>query len=74
MLFRHHRSTIECSMKTVVDLQATKEAIASYLNIDKTKIEVKKYGYDTRNKWDTYIVTVDGQAVGMTNGPIKDQL
>jgi hypothetical protein len=34
------------------------------------EIEVKPYTYDERIGWDTYIVTVDGAAVGFTDGAI----
>lgn len=35
-------------------------------------IEVKPYYYDSRIGWDTHIVTLKGDAIGFTDGPLKD--
>jgi hypothetical protein len=65
-------------MKTVVDLPATRRALFTHLRKDfflpKFKIddvEVKYYAEDMRIGWPTtYIVTIKGNAVGFTNGPV----
>lgn len=31
---------------------------------------IKPYGYDPRINWDTYIVCLNGQAVGFLDGPL----
>ena len=62
-------------MTTVVEIEPTLVALAATLGITHPKpskrIEVKPYCYDSRIDWDTYIVTVDHQAVGFTDGPVK---
>lgn len=68
--FREHRGLLEDSMKTVVDLPASTDALARHLGVEASRIEVKPYVYDDRINWDTHIVTMDGQAVGFTNGPL----
>lgn len=35
------------------------------------EIEVNPYCFDDRIGWDTHLVTVDGKAVGMTDGPVS---
>lgn len=35
-------------------------------------IEVKPYGYDSRIEWNTHIVTLNGDAVAFTDGPLKE--
>lgn len=37
----------------------------------KATIAVKPYAYDSRIDWDTHIVTVNGNAVGFTDGPLR---
>ena len=34
-------------------------------------LQVEPYGFDDRIGWDTHIVTIDGNAVGFTNGPVS---
>jgi hypothetical protein len=74
MKYREHRGGLEESMKTVKEFSTQSEFLA---HITKTiyylkgPIKVEKYGgIDTRIGWDTYIVTVGGNAVGMTDGPL----
>ncbi len=72
-LFRYHNSD------TVYE--AVKKA-ESVLNLDDLKnrinfrfgdgvVAVEPYGYDNRVKWNTYIVTHNGHAVGYTNGALQ---
>ena len=44
--------------------------LATILAVPVRSIGLKPYGYDERNDWDTYIVTVKNEAVGFTNGPL----
>ena len=67
MHFRPQRETLEDSMPGVVILAPTLIALAHHLNVDVRDIAVKYYGYDPRIDWYTYIVTVDGDAVGFTD-------
>lgn len=32
------------------------------------EIKCKHYGYDWRISWDTYVITLNGDTVGFTNG------
>jgi hypothetical protein len=77
---RRHRRDLMESMATCKVIPATKEAICRYLNADTcfpflpeelASLEVKPYcGEDKRIGWDqTYIVTINSQAVAFTDGP-----
>ena len=67
-LFRRHREFLDDAMKTVVEVSsiAEIEKITGYTNVT-----VKKYSYDHRIMWDTYIVCENGRACGFTNGLLK---
>lgn len=79
MLFREQRGTLEDSMKTVVDLPATRLALFCHLHklsiLPQFRIDdmvVKYYCEDHRIDWmPTYIVTINGEAVGFTNGSVR---
>jgi hypothetical protein len=72
MKFRHHRSTLDESMRTVINV-ADADELSSTLRLtypDLTgDIAIKPYGYDDRIEWDTHLVTIGGNAVGFTDGP-----
>lgn len=69
MKIRAHREMLEDSMKTMKEIEPTIEAIAQYFNAEPESITVEKYGtFDYRIGWDTYIVCVNGRAVGFTDG------
>lgn len=70
--FRHHRGDLAASMETTVEV-GTLDDLAVELQRagwSSGAIEVAPYGYDDRIGWDTHIVTVDGAAVGFTDGPM----
>lgn len=70
-LFRFHRGTLADSMETVVEFKGLFELIEILNTVyDPGKVLVKPYGFDARIGWDTYLVTIDGNAVGMTDGPV----
>jgi len=73
-LFRWHRGSLDESMATVVPCESMAELLAILQGVDADvtgeRVDVKHYTYDERIEWDTYLVTVDGQAVGMTNGEL----
>ena len=71
MHFRSQRETLEDSMSGVVILAPTLIALVHHLNVDVHDIAVKYYGYDPRIDWYTYIVTVDGDAVGFTDEDVN---
>lgn len=72
--FRWHRGGLAESMATVVDVphrDALIAVVSGGLGLAGTNaIAVEPYGYDDRIGWDTHIVLVDGNAVGMTDGPM----
>ena len=79
MLYRDQRGSLADSMRTTVRLKPTRRAMYSYLkNLSPSErfhmndIEVEDYGYDPRIKWHTYIVSIKGDAVGFTDGPLED--
>lgn len=72
-VFRPQRGGLSESM----DEQVTFESMAGLrFVLDKFcygpgQVKVEPYGFDKRIGWDTHIVTVDGRAVGFTNGPVE---
>jgi len=71
-LFRWHRGTLEESLATVVEV-ADRPALDAVLKdgwYETGVVIVKPYGFDARIGWDAHIVTVNGVAVGFTNGPL----
>ncbi|UXN70914.1 hypothetical protein N8A98_06925 [Devosia neptuniae] len=79
MKFRWHRGSLADSMDTVVEFNGTKEALTVLLKADALPwfppldihdVLVEPYTVDDRIGWDTYLVTVDGKAVGFTDGAV----
>jgi len=67
-LFREHRGSLSASMQTVMTMDTFNELESHIHNVyGKGEIIVKHYTYDRRIKWNTHIVTLDGNAVGFTN-------
>jgi hypothetical protein len=70
MKYRDHRGGLAESMETVREIEPTIDALAVILKVPSSAITVEKYGgYDERIGWDTYLVCVEGQPVGFTDGP-----
>lgn len=74
-LFRFHRGSLEESMATCREVNGLFDLveILTASGIGPGKIEIKPYGRDDRIGWDTHMVTVDGNAVGFTNGPLSGE-
>ncbi|MDB5037537.1 MAG: hypothetical protein JWQ35_1065 [Bacteriovoracaceae bacterium] len=84
LLVRQHRGSLNQSMKTVVEIEPTIEALSKWISesmgehIDPAKIHVEPYGFgsdepafDTRIGWTTFTVSIDGFGLfGFSNGPI----
>jgi N6-adenosine-specific RNA methylase IME4 len=79
--YRPHRGMLADAMREVHEVKSFGELIRvmraeveSWYPPDKLPTEantkVEYYGRDDRIGWDTYIVTVDGQAWGFTDGPV----
>lgn len=72
MKFRHHRSTLSESMATVTNVDGLEDLAnlirSTYPDL-KGDVVVSKYSIDTRIGWDTYLVSIGGNAVGFTDGP-----
>lgn len=77
MQFRLHKGSISESMRTVKFVE-NKSDIAKIFNdtfnanIIGDDLIVKKYAYDHRINWDTYIVTHKGSVVGFCDGNINN--
>jgi len=68
-LYRPHRGGFAESMAAAVpvyDLRRLADIVGCHVN----DISVDFYCYDTRNRWDTHVVKVDGEAVGFTSGSL----
>ncbi len=79
-LYRPHRGGLHESMALVRDVVDHAQLVRQ-IRLDRAgwpdqdevtpeSVEVAPYGRDERIGWDTYIVTVNGNAVGFTNGPL----
>lgn len=71
MKFRPQRGSLKDSLKDIVTLEPTYDALAKHLHTSPEAIEVYYYTYDSRLYWDTHIVTVDGVGVGFIDHPIQ---
>lgn len=71
--FRFHCGMLADSMATVINVHDIFELSASLetAGLGPGAIAVKAYCFDQRIGWDTHIVTVDGNAVGFTDGPLQ---
>jgi hypothetical protein len=67
MKFRPQRGSLAESMAEVVELPATRHALAKHLGEPDRAILVTEYAYDDRIGWGTHLVTVWGSAVGYTD-------
>lgn len=77
MKFRHHRGSLVESLQTLVDVQNLAE-LRQHLEQDRDdpkwtvgKLASRYYCYDARLKWDTWLVTEDGNAIGFSDGELK---
>ncbi len=82
MKFREHRGSLTDSMATVLEIEPTKHALAAVMaqrlgdygmSVTEDMIHVYPYGYDSRIGWDAHIVTVNGKAIGFTDGPLEQK-
>ena len=75
--YRDHRGGFMDSMATVRELADRaalmahlRDAYRGVLQVTEAALEVIPYCYDYRNGWQTYLITLHGQGVGYTDGPI----
>ena len=84
-LFRPHRRLLAEAMEEVVELE-DKPGLVSHIistwscfpnheyDFNSDTVKVKKYGFDNRINWDTYLVTYEKDdsvhVEGFTNGPV----
>ena len=82
VLYRPHRGSLDDSMREMVEVNdfsqlvrhMRREVESWYPKIEmpteeNTKLE--PYAFDSRIGWNTYLVVVNGNAWGYTNGPLK---
>ena len=78
--YRPQRGGLAESMTQVADISPNLAALTKHINdlgwfwypIHSDQVKVIHQGFDARINWDTYIVMVDGQAVGFTDGPCTE--
>lgn len=71
VLFRRQRSGLAESVSKAVEVNSLEDVAKLLLDIHfDLKLECSHYGYDSRIDWDTYVITLNGDAVGFTNGPL----
>lgn len=78
MLFRPQRGELLESLYEAVKLLPNKDDLVKVLlsfghDATNENVSVKYYCSDSRTKWYTHIVTVKGQGVGFTDGPLEDE-
>lgn len=84
LLYRSHRGHYEDSIATVREVrdlahlvEVIREERAGWPDQDEVTAEsigvTPYHGTDARNGWDTHLVTINGRAVGYTNGPLPPQ-
>lgn len=79
MKFRHQRGTFKESMETVQEVSSLKDVERILADARSTLFEMrqvgtltcKKYIFDSRNGWDTYIVCEDGNGIGFSDAELK---
>jgi len=81
---RKHRGGYEDSMATAAEIEPTVAALIAYFFAADTPLSVLRkyrktlkvdpyYGVDSRNGWNTYIVTLPNHGVlGFTDGPLGE--
>lgn len=74
--FRWQRGSLAQSLTTVVEFKCMADLVEILnqellIKTDHTKVGVSRYTHDLRTGWNTYIVTVNGEGVGFTNGPVE---
>ena len=82
MKYRPQRGGLEESMAQAAEILPSLSALTKHINglgwfcypIYSGQVKVIHQGFDARINWDTHIVTVDGQAVGFTNGPCTENI
>jgi hypothetical protein len=67
MLYRPQHGGLDDSMREVVTLDPTFDALARYLDVDINDISIQYYGEDSRIGWDTYCILVNYQGWGFTD-------
>ena len=81
MKLRQHRGGFSESMATVVEIEPTRSTLLQAIrasdmiglpeSITEDHLRVIPTGIDTRNRWDTHIVTIkDWGIYGYTDGPL----
>ena len=74
--YRDHRGMLSDSMRTVQRFSCFDD-LFKHLSVSKVgsfcveDVKVEHYGYDDRIGWDTYILTINGNAVGFTDGDVS---
>jgi hypothetical protein len=74
MMIRMHRGSLADAMTTARGIDDTLAAVEAFLESHDTPpghVAVKRYCYDPRTGWDTYIVLVDGIPWAWTDGPVR---
>jgi hypothetical protein len=72
MKYRPQRGSLADSMAACVELDATYDALASYLGTNPEALEVKHYMFDAHSGWDLYIVTIGSEGVGFTDEEVTE--
>ena len=74
MEFRYQCSTLEESMGTIIEVENLSELMnelsKEHGDLSQKHIKVEYHCFDDRINWDSYIITINGDVIGFTNGPI----
>lgn len=74
LLFRFHKGGLAESMETVIPINCLADIAVALKEKGwpEGEIKVEYYCVDNRIGWTTYVVTLDGDAVGFTNGKVEN--
>ena len=72
-LYREHRELLKDAMETVQSFHRADQLVEFVESIyGPGEVKVEAYVWDDRIKWDTHIVTHNGNGVGFTDGPVEE--
>lgn len=74
--YRPQRGSLAESMAETIVIDGFKDLLRHLQDaypgkLTAQNVAIKYLGYDDRISWDTYIVTVDSNGVGFTDGPVQ---
>lgn len=80
VIYRRHRGSLIASMDTATEvrdlanlvetIRRDREGWPDQAEVSEETVKIEFYGRDDRIGWTAYLVSVNGQVAGFTNGPL----